>query len=564
MTGFAQVLLLALLPLAVAASDSGGDAADRIVFISDNFTNPKSVENTLALLDRMAKANYNAAFISDCKFFRWKEIDAASYTANLKKIRAHCRELHLKVIIPVCAFGTDMLANDMNLAEGMPVVDAPFIARGGKLVPADEDCKLVNGSFEESGRPNHPTGWNAPFLFERYFLDTEVKTDGKQSIRIEGHNSMQQTIKVKPFRYYHLHLMVKTQDLKPPSNFFVGVGASDNSRALIYSDLHVKETQDWTPVDLAFNTVDCTEIRLGLGNYGPSAGKLWFDDVKSEPGGFVNLIRRAGAPLKISSDDGKTVYEENKDFANAADPQLGNVDIPGIYRVWHKAPEVTISAGGKIKEGDIVRASYCHSITTYGEATVPCFNEPKIWTLAQENLEHMHKVMEPDAYMLPHDELRHMGFDDSCCKANIPMAKLLADNIKRCIAMVRKEDPGKPIYVWSDMFDPWANAQKTGKFFLVKGDGPWYGSWEGLDPDIIIMNWHNMAEHRVDAMKWFADRGHKQVLCGYYDAPIENLAPWFKEAEGIKGVSGVMYTTWSNNFADLEKFLASTGKIGGK
>jgi len=535
---------------------------ERMVFLSDNYANPKVVESTLTLLDRIAKAGYNEIFITDCKFFRWQEVDAAEYTANLKKIRAKCRDLHLKVIITVCAFTTDMLSIDRNLAEGMPVVDAPFVARGGKLVPVDEDCKLLNGSFEESNRPNHPAGWSAPFLFERYFLDTEVKAEGKQSIRIEGHNSMNQTIKVKPFRYYHFSLKVKTQGLKPNTNYFIAAASSDNTRSLIFADLRVQETQDWTPIDLVFNTMDLNEIRISFGNYGPSAGKLWFDDVKIEPGGFVNLIRRAGAPLKITSDDGKTVYEENKDFANANDPQLGNVDIPGIYRMWHKAPEVTIPTGSRIKEGQIVRASYCHSMTTHGEATVPCFNEPKIWELAQENLVHMHKVMEPDGYMIPHDEIRSMGWDDSCCKANVPMSKLLAENIKRCVAMVRKEDPGKPVYVWSDMFDPFHNAAKTGKFFLVKGDGPWYGSWEGLDPEVIIMNWNNAPEHRSEALKFFAERGNKQILCGYYDQPVENLVPWFKEAENVKGACGVMYTTWGNNFADLEKFLDSTGKVG--
>jgi hypothetical protein len=555
-----RVLGLCVLLWVAGTARAESGASDRLVFISDNFGNPQRVEYTLGLLDRIAKANYNGIFITDCKFFRWQEVDQTAYAAALKKIRARCRELHLKVIISVCSFGTDMLSIDPNLAEGMPVVDAPFIAKGGKLVPADEDCKLLNGSFEESTRPNHPAGWSAPFLFERYSLDTNVKADGKQSICIEGHNSMNQIMKCKPFRYYHLSMKVKTQDLKPNTNYFITVQSTDNSRVLIHDDLRVSETQDWTRIDEVFNTLDLSEVKIAFGNYGPSAGKLWFDDVKIEPAGFVNLIRRDGAPFKLTSDDGKTVYEENKDFANAVDPQLGNVDIRGIYRVWHKAPEITIPAGSKITEGQVVRASYCHSITTYGAATVPCFNEPKIWTLAQENLERMHKVMEPDGYMLPHDEIRHQGWDDSCCKVNQPMAKVLADNIKRCIAMIRKEDAGKPIYVWSDMFDPFHNAQKTGKYVLVKGEGPWYGSWEGLDPEVIIMNWNADATHRVDALKWFSERGHKQVLCGYYDQPVENLVPWFKEAESIKGISGVMYTTWGNNFDALEAFLKSAGK----
>ena len=560
--------LLALLLLAgsaaageppAMASEPSGAAPDKLLFVSDNFANPERVTATLAVLDRIAKAGYNGIFLTDCKFYRWNEVDRAAYTANLQKIRTRCRELNLKVLITVMNFGTDMLSNDTNLAEGMPVVDAPFVARGGKLVPADEDCKIVNGSFEESGRPNHPTGWNAPFLFERYFLDTEAKTDGKQSIRIEGHNSMRQNIKVKPWRYYHLTMKIKTQDLKPTTNFFLSVSSVDNTRQLLNDDEHVNETQEWTPVSYVFNTLDLNEIAISFGNYGDSKGKLWFDDVKVEPGGFVNLIRREGAPFKLTSDDGKTVYEENKDFANASDPQLGNVDIKGIYRPWHVAPVVTIPAGSKIAEGQVVRASYCHSITTFGAATAVCFNEPKIWTLAKDNLVTMHKVLQPDGYILPHDEIRHMGFDASCCKANLPMSKVLADNIKRSIAMVRAEDPGKPVYAWSDMFDPNHNAQKTGLYHLVKGEGPWYGAWEGLDKDVIIFNWHSSdithPGDRVETLKFFADRGNKQILCGYYDGAVDAIVPWMKDAAQVKGANGVMYTTWGQNYSEVENFM---------
>ena len=553
--------LAGLVALTLAPRASAGEpeiVPEKLVYISNNFATPKVVESTLALLDQIAKDKYTGIFLTDCKFYRWNEVDPVAYAENLKKIRARCRELNLKVLITVMSFSTDLLSNEPSLAEGMPVVDAPFVARGGKLVPADDDCKAVNGGFEESGRPNHPTGWNAPFLFERYFLDTEVKAEGKQSVRIEGHNSMKQAIKVKPFRYYHLSMKVKTQDLKPTTNYFFSVSSADNTRQLYADDIHVSETQDWTPLDIVFNTMDLNEIAISFGNYAPTAGKLWFDDLKIEPAGFVNLIRRAGAPFKITSDDGKTVYEENKDFANATDPLLGNVDVRGIYRPWHKAPEITIPPGSKISEGQTVRASYCHSLTTYGTATVPCFNEPRIWTLAEENLTRMHAVLDPDGYVIPHDEIRHMGWDDSCCKATLPLSKMLAENIKRCIATVRKEAPGKAVYVWSDMFDPQHNAQKKGLYFFVKGDGPWYGSWEGLDKDVIIFNWHNgdftHPGDRLESLKFFADRGHKQILCGFYDAPVENIVPWLKEAATVKGATGVMYTTWSNNFGELEKF----------
>jgi len=34
------------------------------------------------------------------------------------------------------------------------------------------------------------------------------------------------------------------------------------------------------------------------------------------------------------------------------------------------------------------------------------------------------------------------------------------------------------------MFDPFHNAKKAGKYYLVKGDGPWFGSWQNRYGDL--------------------------------------------------------------------------------
>ena len=57
----------------------------------------------------------------------------------------------MQLIVGVCPMGyaAEFLAADPNLAEGMPVRDAAFVVKGGKLVPFDETTTLVNGSLEE-------------------------------------------------------------------------------------------------------------------------------------------------------------------------------------------------------------------------------------------------------------------------------------------------------------------------------------------------------------------------------------------------------------------------------
>jgi hypothetical protein len=44
------------------------------------------------------------------------------------------------------------------------------------------------------------------------------------------------------------------------------------------------------------------------------------------------------------------------------------------------------------------------------------------------------------------------------------------------------------------------------------------------------------------------------VLAGYYDHDPAQIKEWLKSAAKVKGVVGVMYTTWQNKFDDLEAF----------
>ena len=112
----------------------------------------------------------------------------------------------------------------------------------------------------------------------------------------------------------------------------------------------------------------------------------------------------------------------------------------------------------------------------------------------------------------------------------------------------REVNPGGRIYVWSDMFDPHHNAHKD--YYLVRGDLK--GSWEGLDKEIVVIPWY--LEKRVDSLKWFAERGHRQVIAGYYDHRPDQVLHWLEAAKYTKGLTGVMYTTWQNKYSDLERF----------
>jgi hypothetical protein len=95
------------------------------------------------------------------------------------------------------------------------------------------------------------------------------------------------------------------------------------------------------------------------------------------------------------------------------------------------------------------------------------------------------------------------------------------------------------------------------KYYLV--NGPLTGSWEGLSKDVVIANWN--GGKAAESLKFFAGRGHTQVIAGYYDGDIRNVRKWDAAAAGVPGVTGFMYTTWKANYAQLEEYVkALTGK----
>ena len=181
-----------------------------------------------------------------------------------------------------------------------------------------------------------------------------------------------------------------------------------------------------------------------------------------------------------------------------------------------------------------------------------CLSEPAVYEHADAIARFVGENIQPDVFMMGYDEVRHCGWDDSCANRHLTCGQILAENVRRVSEIVRRHANGRPIATWSDMFDPFHLARKDGVMYLAKGEGPWYGSWEGLPADVLILNWR---QNNADSLKFFADRGQPQILAGYYDADPARIVGWLKMAAGLKGVRGVMYTTWNQDYSKLGAFL---------
>jgi hypothetical protein len=554
----AAVLLLAL----AVPSPADVQIKHRWVYVQTNLLIDKNADDLVALMDRSAKAGYNGVMLADYKFNVLERMDS-HYFANLKRVTDAAAKDKLDLIPAIFSigYGSGLLVHDQNLAAGLPVREAPFVVRGGKIVP-DDPLALANGDFEQLG-----TGRKAGQFAGWEWQDPVVKPtqaekhSGKQAIEMadigkadpkNGHGRIMQSLTVQPGRYYHLSVWIKTKDFETPDAAKVEL-LTEGVPALNYQFLKVKRTQDWTQHHVRFFTLNETKVRLYLGVWRGQGGTIWWDDARVEPGGFFNVLRRPGCPLKVASLDGKTVYEEGRDFSAVKDPMLGQ----GGFSIWHDVPPVTLPAGSKLREGDKLAISYYAPAVIY-DAQVPVdLTEPKVYELLADQMKRVNTAFGRSAagYMMSHDEIRVGGWDTIAADKGGTPGQWLADNIRQCQKIARDATkdtrPGMPLYVWSDMFDPNHNAHD--KYYLV--NGTWAGSWEGLDKDTVIVNWY--YDKRDVNLKWFADRGHKQILAGYYDRDPERIATWLEAADKVDGVIGVMYTTWQNKYEDLEKFAAA-------
>lgn len=538
----------------------GRELTYRWFYLGTNLLVGENVDRAIKVMERAAKAGYNGVLLADYKFNILDRMPER-YFQNAKRVKRKAEELNLDIIPAVMPIGysNGLLAHNPNLAEGLPVRDAPFIVKNGSAdILPDPQTKLNNGDFEEVAG-NRFLGWAFQDGIGRStFADRSIVYAGRISLRMErigeadpshGLCRLSQEVKVKPFRYYHISAWIKSEGFETPDRVRILV-LDPKGRSLNYADLNVRPTQEWKEHHIVFNSLDNYKVRIYIGVWGGRGGKLWWDNVKLEEIGLVNVLRRKGCPLIVKGEDG-TVYEEGRDFEPVRDERLGVVPWPGEFEVYHKPPKIKLTPNSRIKEGQKLLVSFYHPVIIYGGQVAVCLSEPEVYDLLEDQVKRVNELFHPKGFMMSHDELRVANWCKLCLSRRMTPGELLADNVRRCIGIIRKVNPTARIFVWSDMFDPYHNAHDN--YYLVNGDLS--ESWSGLTKDVTIVNWYFKARERN--LPWFARRGHKQILAGYYDSHRLYTPLWIRDAErlGVGGsVIGVMYTTWRHNYSDLERF----------
>ena len=509
------VMALALISFAPARAD---EKPALWFYFPVNLLPKENLDRLQKVWRRAAAAGYTKVLLADSKFSRLGDLPR-EYFDNCRRIQQIASELHIEIIpaeFPI-GYSNDILSQDPNLAEGLPVKDTPFVvhARSARCEP-DVKVELNKLSFKD----------------DVVQLDSGIATirDNPENARLVFKLATPQ------FRCYHVSVSITTQGYTGQPQIVPLTGG----RTLDFQNLHVQSTQDWTRCDVVFDSLDNTDVLLYFGVWGAAKGMLQWKDWRIEEVGLVNVLRRPGTPCVVKGEDGKQ-YVEQRDYQRIEDPRLGSVPYAGEYEAWHDPPSIRTD----LPDGTRLRVSWYYPPIIYDGQVAACISEPKFNDLLANQSQRMKRLWGAKGYMMSFDEFRCFGWDLSCQDRHQTPGQMLAESLRQCTRLV---SPWQA-YVWSDMFDPYHNAVK-GPYYLV--NGPWLGSWEGLDKSVIVMNWN--YGKRDESLKFFADRGNRQIICGYYDNDLSEWNTWLRSAGKVKGIVGYVYTTWRSDYDRLEEF----------
>ena len=586
---------------AVTSQDGGRNSwQNRWVFLFGfDFNLDGEVTRVKNIITRAANAGYNGVVLSWFQIAHWwqDQDPGQRQHGSLLAVREHAANLGMHFRLQASAIGycEALLLHDPNLISGYPIVNMPLHRVGNELVPL-ATTDIVNGSFEVHVNDDFD-GWNAwPSGGARISADPVDVVSGGYSVRFdfetpagEGGASMNQIFDVVPFQQYRLKVWFKTEDLTADWATMGVYGVDDgnrvdwrrqvSSRYLSYpwdgygSDgtgrtggSHFafaidKLTLDWTEVTVSFNSMELTEVALAPSVGGARGGRIWWDDWRIDSSPTLNVIRRDSLPLTIASADGSP-YSEGVDFDPISDPRLGRALAPfwqGLYDTHYAPPAIIVPAGSGIGSGETVYFSGYHALLATSGQVSCSLSDTGVYGVMEEIVRRSEDAFDPDGYLLSYSEIRTGGWEPDQIANYGTTGEVLAAHITEMVKRVDALTGNKPLHVWSDMFDPYHNAFEH--HYHV--NNTLEGSWLGVPTSVGIVNWSGIRhdgfklERARKSLEFFEGRNHEQIIAGYYDQKgdvVENHRGWTTAADDLHNVTSVMYTTWEDDYTELELF----------
>ena len=477
--------------------------------------------------------------LADYKFQILDRVDER-YFRNAERVKKAAAKARIEIIPAVFSIGysNGILAHDPNLAEGILARDVPHVVRNGvaELQPLAE-AQIKNGGFEQAQENRFPGFSFQDAPGQSTFADRQVVHAGSGSCRIEpgkaksegGNARVVQNVKVRPHACYRLSAWVKTKDLAPTGSFhLVAMGAASPGRTLTFREGGVDPTQDWKKIDVVFNSLDQTAVNLYAGFWGDGSGTLWIDDLQLEELSLVNVLQAQGMSA-LGEIRGRQDHVRGRPRFRASRRCASSATFPTRENssTSTQGPRLRLTARSRIKDGaaparELVSpdphprvADHVLPERAQGRGDPPRPGPAGERPVSSPNLLHVAR-RDPVRQLVR----RVPGTQaDSRAAARRERAPVRGDSQagqpqgadRRLVRHVR----------------PHHNA--VDQYYLV--NGTLKGSWEGLPREVIIANWN--SGKAKDSLTWFASRGHRQVIAGYYDADdLSGLAAWKSAAQG--------------------------------
>jgi len=523
----------------------------------------QAVQSSEALIDRAKTAGYTGVAFYDSSFsFMSDSFWPSQNVARMQQVMAYATSKGMKVTAEVAPFGDsrDALQANPNWAEASRVVGSQFqVNSSGNQLNFINSFPGLNNSGFESGRNSwfntNDGGLGVDYSVAHSGIASGVITNAPANARFT------QQVTLKPWRQYHLRVYYKSQNFSGSPAIYMFDAANFNIMRLNVAYFNASGSQDWTQLDYIFNSQDTTQAYLFLGVWGGSHGNLWLDDIQLEETALIYVTRRPGTPVRVyDPNNAGNAYQEGSDYNYISDNQVASRRTP-FTDTYHAPTPVTLSSGTHLKPGQIVAIDSYSAFPIPGSLDISmCLTEPGVLNWVNQNAQSIKTALPSGAGLfMQYDEIRQMNSCASCRAKNMTPGQLLAASVGQSIQTFSSVIPNAPLYAWSDMFDPYHNA--TPNYYYVEGDLS--GSWNGLPSNVTVMNW-NLGNLK-NSLTWFSGMNslqptpHQQIIAGYYDSGngTQSAQQELAAAAGIPGIRGLMYTTWGDDYSQLESFAAT-------
>ena len=511
------------------------------VYVPGNLSLEENVRSATEVLREAASCGYTAVVLADSKF-AFPDLMGPVYQRKVRRVVAAARSAGLEVIPAIADFGDGraLLTRDPNLAAGLPVREAPFRLKGTEARPDRRLYpRLRNGSFEESSA-GRPAGWNV----RGHDVVSLVRRDGddRTALRFDaeaGFSRVSQSAELPPWQAFRIGIDLWARGELDPTTFVVG--ASVGERPLVFQHLVIDPDAVWHRYHVVFNSMEGGEVQIVLGTRRPFRGEFRADNVRLEPAGLLNVLRRPDTPLRVRGPRGRELVE-GRDFEPVADPMLRELTRGRLLSLGHRAPAIRLLPPSGVGSGEELRVSYYHPIVVDRVRVPLSVCAPGIDALLKEQIRWMDALVAPRRALLWISEVRLAGYEPSCGRR--ASGELLREILLRVRALAQREG-GFAVAVWSEMYDPLHNA--LGRYYLNRGGN--LGSWEHLPEDVWIVNWNSPARRK--SLLFFSSLGQTQIVSWNEADPRETIETAVRLGREVPGVRGFQYTTWRRDYSRM-------------